>query len=160
MDKTTKTKLATAGAVAATAAIGSVATNPDSWWYKTRRKPAFQPPAWLFPVAWTALYADIGYVTAQSLADLQAKGKLQQYEELRNALAINLGLNAGWCALFFRGKAPALATIEAAALAASSADLVRRCVEVKPKRGWLLSPYAAWTAFATALTGAIWWRNR
>ena len=48
----------TAPTVAAAAAIGSVATKETkSRWYRSLDKPPFQPPAPVFPIAWTALYA-------------------------------------------------------------------------------------------------------
>lgn len=148
-----------AAAVTATAVAGSAATKPDSWWYVTRRKPSFQPPKWTFPVAWTALYADIAAVTGLSLADLDARGNTRKRTELTGALALNLGLNASWSAVFFRGKNPALATFTSAALTASSADLARRCMDVDSTRGAWLLPYPAWCAFATALSAAIWKKN-
>lgn len=150
---------AVAAAVAATAAVGSVATKPDSVWYRTRRKPWFQPPAWAFPVAWTALYIDIAAVAGQSLADLDEKNKNEQRNSLATALGVNLALNAGWCALFFRSKSPAAATAGAAALAASSADLTRRTMDVDKKRGQWLIPYPVWCGFATLLSAAIWRKN-
>ena len=46
--------------VAATAAIGSVSTqNEIDGWYASLTKPAFNPPNWVFPVAWTILYTMI-----------------------------------------------------------------------------------------------------
>ena len=39
-----KTTIVTAGAVAAAAAIGSVAADPGSAWYRSLRKPRWQPP--------------------------------------------------------------------------------------------------------------------
>ena len=45
-------------------------------------------------------------------------------------------------------------------LAISSADLARRNIAVNKRRGAFLLPYAAWTAFATVLTGTIWYQNR
>ncbi|MDO5512072.1 TspO/MBR family protein [Corynebacterium sp.] len=151
---------ATTVGVIGNAVLGSAATDTTSWWYRTLRKPAFQPPGWVFPVAWTALYADMAAVVGQSLAELHEQGDHAEYEDLKKALAANVALNAGWSLLFFRGQRPGLATIEAAALAASSADLTRRCLAVNPRRGAWLAPYAAWTAFATVLTGTIWYLNR
>lgn len=142
------------------AVLGSAATDTTSRWYRRLRKPSFQPPGWVFPVAWTALYADMAAVVGQSLADLQEQGRNAEYEDLKKALAANVALNAGWSLLFFRGRQPGLATIEAAALAASSADLTRRSMAVNRGRGAWLVPYAAWTAFATVLTGTIWYLNR
>lgn len=151
---------ATGAAVMGTAITGSLATDTSSTWYRRLTKPAIQPPAWVFPVAWTALYVDIATVVGQSLADLKERGDDADHDALRKALAINLVLNAGWSALFFKGKALAPATVEAAALAVSSADLVRRSRSVNPTRGALLLPYAAWTTFATVLTATIWYQNR
>ena len=151
---------ATSAAVLGNAIVGTLATDTSSWWYRALRKPAIQPPAWVFPVAWTLLYVDTATVVGQSLADLDERGETEEYEALNKALGANIVLNAGWSALFFQGKRPGLATIEAGVLAASTADLVRRSRAVNRKRGTWLAPYAAWTAFATVLTGAIWWANR
>ena len=58
----------TAAAAAATAVAGSVATDPSSSWYRRLRKPAWQPPPSIFPVVWTALYADLaGFATGGPL---------------------------------------------------------------------------------------------
>lgn len=155
-----KTISATSAAVVTTATVGSLATNPNTLWYKSRLKPDFQPPVWLFPVAWTALYLDIAIVVGSSLADLEERREADKFQSLAIATVANLVLNAGWSLLFFKSKKAGLATFQAAALAVSSADLVRRCVDVDSKRGWFLAPYAGWTAFATLLTGAIWFKNR
>ncbi|NLF90394.1 MAG: tryptophan-rich sensory protein [Corynebacterium marinum] len=151
---------ATSAAVVATAIAGSLATDTSSPWYRSLTKPAIQPPAWVFPVAWTGLYASIAAIAGRSLADLQERGDTAEYQELRNALAANLALNAGWSALFFKGHQPGPATLETGMLAISSADLARRNIAVNKRRGAFLLPYAAWTAFATVLTGTIWYQNR
>lgn len=150
----------TIAAVTANAVVGSLATRTKTPWYMALKKPWFQPPAWVFPIAWTALYTDIAAVTGLSLADLEAQGRTEEFEELKSALGLNIALNVGWSVIFFVAKRPGLATLEAAALAVSSADLVRRTREVDPDRGSLLLPYALWTGFATVLTFGIWRRNR
>lgn len=148
-----------AAAVGATATAGALATDPDSWWYRTRSKPAWQPPAWVFAPVWTALYADIAVISALHLTDALEDDDRGEVKSYSGALAGNLALNAGWCWAFFRSHRPRLATGVAAALAASSADLVRR-VGRRRERGVVLSPYAAWTVFATALSAALARRNR
>ena len=75
------------------------------------------------------------------------------------ALAANLALNASWSWVFFRSRNLPLATGVAAALAASSADLVRRVWKSRTQRGVVLAPYAAWTGFAAALTAELLRRN-
>ncbi|WP_018157760.1 tryptophan-rich sensory protein [Demetria terragena] len=155
-----RTLASTVAAVTVTAVVGGMATDPTTWWYRSLRKPAWEPPGWAFPVAWTALYADIAVVSALSLADLGEKEQAAQQRSYAIALGANLALNAGWCVLFFAQRRPVLATVEAVALAASSADLVRRSHAVSKEKGIALAPYAAWTTFAAALCGSIARRNR
>jgi len=147
--------LTTAGAVTATAVVGSLATDPNSRWYKTLRKPSFQPPAWLFPVAWTVLYADIAAVGALSIADLGERKEEKKKRAYIAALATNLVLNAGWSILFFHRKQLTASSVESVLLTLSSADLVRRSAKVSPEKGAVLSPYAGWTAFAAVLTNTL-----
>ena len=146
---------ATTAGVATTAVVGSLATKPNSTWYKTLKKPAFQPPAWLFPVAWTALYADIAAIGSLSIADLGEQGRTKEQRAYVAALATNLVLNAGWSVLFFDRKKLGPAAVESVALAASTVDLVRRSGKVTKEKGVVLAPYAGWTAFAAVLTGTI-----
>lgn len=73
---------------------------------------------------------------------------------------MNLALNAGWSRLFWRSRRPWLAAAECAVLAVSSADLVRRTSRASRGAGLALAPYAAWCAFATALSTTIAVKNR
>ncbi len=143
-------------ATAVTAVVGSMATDPSSDWYLALDKPDWQPPSWAFPVAWTALYAAMAHASALTLT---ADDAVNEARATKRALAVNLGLNAGWSFLFFRSHNLPLAAGEAAALAVSSAGLARRAWRVNRRAGWLLVPYAAWTTFATALTIEIARRN-
>lgn len=146
-------------AVTATAVVGGIVTKPGTLWYRTLRKPAWQPPAAAFGPVWTLLYADIAVVSALHLAD-----RLEGFEDegvtpYATALGLNLVLNAGWSWVFFRSRNLPLATGVAAALAASSADLVRRVGTSRRQRGVVLAPYAAWTGFAAVLTHSLRRRN-
>ncbi|GAA1396177.1 tryptophan-rich sensory protein [Luteococcus peritonei] len=156
----TKTLAVVGAAVTATAALGGIATQPGTLWYRTLRKPAWQPPAAVFAPVWTLLYADIAAVSALHLAD-----RLEGFEDegatgYSAALAANLVLNAGWSWTFFRQRNLPAATGVALALAVSSADLVRRVGTSRRQRGVVLAPYAAWTGFAAVLTNALRRRNR
>jgi translocator protein len=81
-----------------------------------------------------------------------AAGRVRAYQ---GALAANLVLNATWSWLFWRSRRPWLAAAEAALLAASSAELVRRTYRLNPRAGAALAPYAAWCGFATVLSASI-----
>ncbi|MBO4144848.1 tryptophan-rich sensory protein [Kocuria rhizophila] len=147
--------LSTSAAVAATAVVGTLASDPGSTWYEKLRKPRFQPPGWAFPVAWTALYADIAAMGSLSIADLGEEGRTDEQRAYIAALGVNLALNAGWSILFFHRKKLRAAAVESVLLAVSSADLVRRSAKVSPEKGVVLSPYAGWTAFASVLSTTI-----
>ncbi|HET9650346.1 MAG TPA: TspO/MBR family protein [Microlunatus sp.] len=150
----------TAGAVAACAALGSIASRTvDSPWYRSLDKPAIQPPGAVFPVVWTSLYTDIAVTSAIALDRLEERDP-EAASAYRRALAINLVLNAKWSWIFFRFHRLGLAAVFAGVLAGSSIDLVRRTYGAEPKAGLALSPYAAWCSFATVLSTAIWRRNR
>lgn len=145
---------------AACAVAGSIVTDPKSDWYKSLDKPAWQPPGWLFPIVWTALYADIAATAMQTVHELENDGSTDEAEEYRRAHLVNLALNFGWSALFFAAKRPVLAAVEAAALAVSSWDLVRRAGSVRRQRGYRLAPYGLWCSFAAVLSTEIARRNR
>ncbi|RIJ76951.1 tryptophan-rich sensory protein [Nakamurella silvestris] len=150
-----RTLLGTGLAAAVTAAAGSLAVKPDSPFYRSLKKPPFQPKPIVFPIVWTPLYADIAVTSAAALDRLAGPENQGQRRALTGALAVNLALNTGWTWLFFRARRPWVATAECALLAVSSADLARRVGQADARLGWALSPYAAWCAFATVLSGTI-----
>lgn len=144
---------------AATAVSGSLATDPQSAWYRALDKPRWQPPGLLFPIVWTALYSSIAVTSARVIEDLQAEGAHSSAAQYRKALVGNLVLNQGWSWLFFKAHKLGPATAAAGMLAASSWDLARRAGTSGTNRTLALLPYAAWCSFATVLTGEILRRN-
>jgi tryptophan-rich sensory protein len=146
-------RLAVAAGTVATAVAGGLATDPSSAWFTRLAKPRWYPPPATFGIVWTALYTGLAWAGGELIERSPDRA-------LRPALAANLALNAAWTPLFFRAHRPALATAECAVLAVSTADLVRRALPVSRPAAAVLAPYAAWAAFATALSGAIARRNR
>lgn len=147
-------QLAAATGPGLAAALGGLATDPGSRWFRRLDKPAWYPPPQTFGIVWSALYVTIGWAAVRVLGHRGPAAR-----SFGRAYAGNLVLNAAWTPLFFRVQRPWWATAEAAALAASSADLVRRASGVDRPAAAALVPYAAWTAFATALSGSIARRN-
>jgi len=146
-----KTGLATA----ATAASGAVATTPASGWYRSLDKPAWQPPSAAFPAVWTPLYALIALAGARAL-DRTAGAPRARFKQ---AYAVDLALNAGWTALFFRARSPRLALVEIIALNVANVGLLRQARRADRIAGAALLPYVAWTCFATVLNASIAARN-
>jgi tryptophan-rich sensory protein len=135
-------------------AVGVVA-RPGAW-YQGLVKPGLTPPAWIFPVAWTALYLAMG--VALSLF-LDAPGR----NAPRAAIALFAGqllLNGLWSWLFFGLHRPGLALVEICLLWLSILGSLIAFWRRRPAAGALLAPYLAWVGFAGYLNLELWRLNR
>ena len=150
-----RARLLAAAGPAAAALIGGLSTDPRSRWFRTLDKPSWYPPPQTFGIVWTALYAG----TAWAAGEVLDRADPQLRRSFARAYTANLVLNTAWSPLFFRAHRPWPAAAECAVLAVSTGDLVRRAAAVSSPAAAVLAPYAAWTAFATALSGAIARRN-
>jgi tryptophan-rich sensory protein len=151
----------TASAVVATGVVGGLASRgSQTGWYRSLRKPSFQPPPAAFPIAWNLLYADIAATSAHTIDKFKEQDRDDKARAFSVALAVNLALNASWSWIFFNRGRLGAAAIAAGALAVSSADLTRRAVDAQGPRGAILAPYPLWCAFATMLSTRIWMLNR
>jgi translocator protein len=143
--------MSVAGAVTATAVAGSLATDPESAWYRGLRKPSWQPPPVAFPVVWTPLYALLAVAGTRGLNRTTGAERVR----FARAYGLNLILNAGWTALFFRARNPKAALGEIVVLNVSNVAVLRRAGRADQLAAAALTPYVAWTLFATCLNGAI-----
>jgi tryptophan-rich sensory protein len=125
-------------------------------WYEALRKPAWQPPGWVFGPAWTTI--SILTVIAAVLAWRRAE-TLAMRRWLIVAFALNGGLNFLWSVLFFTLRRPDWALVEVVFLWLSILLLVILCSSLSRLSGVLLMPYLLWVSFATALNVSIWRRN-
>ncbi len=156
-----KALIGTGLAAAAAAVAGGVASRDGvQGWYTTIRKPGYVPPNAVFPIAWTALYVDIAATSAAVINRFRADGENGKAIGYSAALGANLALNAGWSWVFFRMHKLGPASLAAAVLAVSSADLARRAADADPKFGVALAPYPLWCGFATVMSTDIWRLNR
>lgn len=147
-------------ATTACAVVGSALTNPQSSWYTGLRKPWFQPPGAAFPLVWTTLYGTTALGAAGVVSKLRDSGRDSEADAFQTMHRINLALNAGWSGAFFRSHRLGFATVWAAVLAASSADLARRAKDVSSTDAAPFVAYAAWCSFATLLSGSVAALNR
>jgi tryptophan-rich sensory protein len=139
--------------VVAAGALGSIATTPQiPTWYAGLTKPGFTPPNWLFGPVWTALYAMMAYAAWRILSlPPGTPGR-------RGALAAffaQLALNAAWSWAFFGAQSPAAGLVVIVALVAAIGLTIRLFWPLDRTAAWLLVPYAAWVAYATALNAEI-----
>ena len=156
-----KPLLVSSAAVTTAAAVGGLATTTGTSWFKGLDRPPWQPPDSVFGPVWTALYAATA-VSAAVAWDAQSPhwDRKSRRRNLAAAYGLNLTLNAAWSVLFFRQHRLVLATLDSAALCASTVALAATTRRSSPLAAALLVPYAAWTGFATVLSAEITRRNR
>jgi benzodiazapine receptor len=120
-------------------------------WYEDLRKPSWNPPNVLFPIAWTLLYA---------MMAVAAWIVWQKTGWPAGALAIGLwvvqlALNALWSALFFGLRRMDLALVDVVLLWVAIAATITAFWSVDPLAAWLMVPYLAWVSFAAFLNLTI-----
>ncbi len=143
-------------AVAAVALIGSYFTAMNRDWYDRLNYPSWDPPDWAFPVAWNIIFL-------LCIVSLMLVWNTRPHTD-RTYWAIGLFilngvLNIFWSVLFFGNRMILPAVIEAGALCLSVITIMIAAWPISRWASVLLLPYACWTAFATALTHAIWRLN-
>jgi len=155
----------------AAAAIGARATNNSvNTWYKTLRKPSWNPPGWVFGPVWTVLYAMMGIASwlvwrsgNEATGDNQTSMTANQQQAVRGALilyGVHLVLNTLWSVLFFGQRNLKWALIEIVVLWSMIAATLTSFYRIRRAAGWLLVPYLLWCSFAAVLNATIWRMNR
>jgi tryptophan-rich sensory protein len=137
-------------AVALTGWLGArfTAAGIRDGWYAALPKPDWTPPGWVIGAVWTVLYAAI----ACASAIVWTRTPFPAYAAV---LAVNLGLNAYWCRLFFSERRPGAALVEILVLEVTCVALVVLASRRSSVAAGLLAPYAAWVAFASFLNASI-----
>jgi tryptophan-rich sensory protein len=133
-------------------AASSGATFMPGPWYAGLSKPSWTPPNWVFPVAWTILYAMIAI--AGWLA-WRAGG----WNRAVLIWGAGLVLNTLWSYLMFGRHDIFLALIDLAALWIATAVFIWAVWPVDVRAAYLFMPYLAWVSFAGALNFAVWRMN-
>ncbi|MEM6381901.1 MAG: TspO/MBR family protein [Pseudomonadota bacterium] len=138
------------------AALSGSVFRPGEW-YRQLNKPSWNPPDWLFPVAWTALFAmmAISAWLVYRQAGLQGAGLLAL-----SAWLAQLALNALWSAIFFGARRMDLALIEVAALWLAIVWTIVLFWPISTLAGALMLPYLAWVSFAAFLNWTLLRINR
>lgn len=135
--------------VVITLALGAVTgflTQRESSFYDGLSKPVFAPPGWLFPVAWTLLYAAM----AASMWFVLRTNSPNRFI-LLGLYAAQLAVNLLWPYLFFVQKALGLAFFWLLLLWMLAGIMLYQFFRESRTAGWLLVPYQLWLTFAAAL---------
>ena len=133
----------------------AVSLEPVRSWYPTLIKPAWTPPDWVFPVAWTILFILMAVAAwlvwrAAPLARIRLAGAV---------FFIQLLLNGLWSTLFFGLRNPSYGLIEIVVLWLAILATILLFRPVSKLAAWLLLPYLLWVSYATALNFEIWRLN-
>lgn len=121
-------------------------------WYQGLKKPAFNPPNWIFAPVWIILYTLMGLALYRIWA-------LSDSTSGRSTALIffftQLILNALWSYLFFGLEALRHAFKEILALWVFIVLSIQAFASLDALAAWLLVPYLAWVTFAAVLNFSI-----
>ena len=137
------------GTLGAGALVGFL-TQRDSSFYEGLAKPSFAPPGWVFPVAWTLLYAAMA--TSMWLV-LRQNGRDRFI--LLGLYVAQLAVNLFWPYLFFVQQALGLAFFWLTLLWMLAAIMLHQFWREQRFAGYLLIPYQLWLTFAAVLNFTI-----
>ena len=140
-----------AGGASGVATSRSVVT-----WYPTLKKPAFNPPNWIFGPVWTTLYLLMGVAHYLVLREQAEPGVARL---ARIFYGLQLVLNTLWSLLFFGRRSPLAALIEIVFLWGAIVLTILTFARISRKAALLLLPYLLWVTFAAVLNAAIWRLN-
>jgi tryptophan-rich sensory protein len=138
-------------ACCAAAATGGM-FPPDAW-YRRLDKPAWTPPDWLFPLAWTALYLALAFAGAR-VAPMEGAAYALAF------WALQIALNTLWTPIFFGLKRIGAAMVVIGFLWLAVAFLLAALWPLDRLSFWVLTPYLVWVSYAAALNASILLRNR
>ena len=127
-------------------AIGYLTAPGD--WYAQLKKPAFNPPSWVFGPVWTVIYGLIA-VAGWRVWRRDRTGWPMRYWWAQ------LGLNFLWTPIFFAAHQIGLALAVIVLLLATILAFVTASWREDRAAAMLFLPYAAWVAFASVLNGSI-----
>ena len=124
-------------------------------WYLSLREPAFKPPDWSFPLAWTGIEAALAIAAYRLLR----KAPSAQRSKALALLGWNVFMIGGWSRLFFKRHDLGVSTVVAATMVASSVAFVKAAKPVDRTASRAGLPLVGWLGFATVLTATIWAMN-
>lgn len=140
-------------------ASGAASMSGIRVWYRTLRRPSWNPPDAVFGPVWTTLYGLMGVSLVQVVRARRPSTAATRRVAL-GLFATQLALNGAWSWIFFSRHAIGLALADILVLWLAIVATIAAFGAVRPTAAGLLLPYLAWVTFATVLTAWIWRHNR
>ncbi|MBR2339304.1 MAG: tryptophan-rich sensory protein [Clostridia bacterium] len=132
--------------------LSALITMDSMGLFDTVDKPPLSPPAWLFPVVWTALYILMGiasYIVFEKTADMVEKSKALRVYFLQ------LAFNFLWSVFFFNFELYLFSFFWLLALWVLIIVTAVRFYRISKVAGYLMIPYILWVTFAGYLNLGI-----
>ena len=136
--------------------VGGLMTEVGPW-YENLRKPAWNPPNWIFGPAWTVI---LGLAAWSGVLAWSHTHSSSDRALILGVFGTNIVLHMLWSPLFFNLKRPDWALIEVPFLWLSIVVLMVCTSRFSALASWLLAPYLLWVSFAAFLNLTIVRMNR
>ena len=134
---------------------GLLSRNATQAFGETVLQPPLSPPAIVFPIVWTILYALMGIGAARvSLAPLSA-----ERSRGLNLFVVQLIVNFFWSLIFFNAGAYGFAFLWLLLLIAVVVWMILSFRRSDPLAAMLQIPYLLWLIFAAYLNYGVWTLN-
>lgn len=141
-----------AGLTAIAASIGARATvKGKGLWYRTLRKPSFNPPDRVFGIVWPVLFT----MMTLSAWRIYRKPPSTARSAALGLWMVQLGLNTAWSVLFFGAHKKATALVDVGLLTTSIGGYMAVARKIDPPAALLMAPYLGWCGFAGVLNEEI-----
>ncbi len=141
----------------ATGALAAWLTMDVMELYKTQTiKPMLSPPAIVFPIVWSILYALMGI----GMARIVLSANSEERTDAIQVYLLQLAVNFTWSIFFFRLQAYGGALIVLFLLLLLIVWMILRFRRVEKPAALLQIPYVLWVAFAAYLNAGVWLLNR
>lgn len=118
-------------------------------------QPALSPPAIVFPIVWSILYALMGFSAARIRLMPQSDAKKTGI----NLYVAQLIVNFFWSLIFFNAQAYSFAFFWLILLWVLVFLMIREFYKVDPLAALLQIPYLIWLTFAAYLNAGVWYLN-
>jgi benzodiazapine receptor len=128
--------------------------NPD--WYESLEKPAWNPPAWAFPVAWIPL--KLLQTFAAKFAWQAVDGRVLSPAMV--LFTLHLALGDVWNVQFFLKQRPLTGVFVISAFWAVLLAATFAMYRASPLSGLLIAPTVLWVFVAANLNLDVWYLNR
>lgn len=120
------------------------------------QKPALSPPAVVFPIVWTILYALMGI----SAAMVATSPNRTEDDNSLNLFVAQLVVNFFWSFFFFNAQAFGFAAIWLVFLWVLVFLMILSFRKVDARAAWLQVPYLIWLTFAAYLNFTVYLMNK